>query len=86
MCAPSGVSRDAADVRHLALVALLDRDLAAVGRGEVDGRERRRDVERDLVLAREHGDRVGADLVGGVAVGGDAIGADDDQVDLALRA
>jgi hypothetical protein len=36
------------------------------------------------VLAREHGDAVGADLVRGVAVGGDAIGADDHEIDLAL--
>ncbi len=45
-------------------------------------RERRGDVERDLVLVREDGHGVGADLVGSVAVGGDAIGADDDEIDV----
>ena len=57
---------------------------APSGGAQIDGRQRRGDVERDVVLARQHGDAVGADLVGGVAVGGDAIGADDDEVDLAL--
>ena len=51
----------------------------AVGGGQVDGGPRRRHVEGDAVLPRQHGHRVGADLVGGVAVGGDAVGADDDQ-------
>ena len=72
------------DVRDLARRPLLDRDAVAVRRREVDGRQRRRDVERDAVLLGQHGDAVGADLVGGVAVGGDAVGADDDQVDQAL--
>ena len=54
MSAPPGASWRAADVRHLARVALLDRNLPAVRRAEVDRRERRRDVERDAVLAREH--------------------------------
>ena len=57
--------------------------MIAVGRRQIDGRERRGDVERNLVLAREHRHGVGADLVRGVAVGGDAIGADDDEIDLA---
>ena len=38
-----------------------------------------------LVVAREHGERVCADLVRGVAVRGDAVGAGDDEVDLAAR-
>ena len=71
------------EVRDLALVALLDRNLVAVRGREIDRRERRGDVERDLVLVRQHRDRVGADLVGGVAVGGDAVGADHHEVDVA---
>ena len=70
------------DVRDLAIVALLDRNPAAVRRVQIDGGERRGDVERNAVLLGQHGDAVGADLVGDVAVGGDAIGADDDQIDL----
>ena len=45
----------AADVRHLARVALLDRNLRAVRRRQIDRRERRGDVERNAVLARQHG-------------------------------
>ena len=72
-----------AEMADLALVALLDRNVIAVRRRQIDGRERRRDVERHLVLVREHGHGIGADLVGGIAVGGDAVGADDDDVDVA---
>ncbi len=71
----------AAHVRHFAVVALLDRDAGSVGGPQVDGGERRGDVERNAVLLGEDGHAVGADLVGHVAVGGDAIGADDHQVD-----
>ena len=63
--------------------ALLDRDRCAVRAGEVDGRRRRGDVERDAVLLREHGERVRPDLVRHVAVGRDPVGADDDRLDLA---
>ena len=73
-------------MRHLARAALLDRNVRAVGRAQIDRRQRRGDVERDVVLARQDGDAVGADLVRGVAVGGDPVGADDDEVDLALAA
>ena len=65
----------------LAAIALLDGNGSAIRGGEVDRGERRRHVERDAVLAREHGDGVGADLVGDVAVGRNAVGADDDEVD-----
>src|SRR4051812_28716656 len=41
----------AADMRHFASIALLDRNLRAVRRVEVDRRERRRDIKRDAVLA-----------------------------------
>ena len=79
---PSGASALVADVRDLARGALLDGDLAAGRRLEVDRRHRRGDEERDVVRARVQRQAVGADLVGGVAVGGDAIGADDDRLDL----
>ena len=82
--APSGVDLRPADVRHFAGAALFDRNVMAVGRRQVDGRERRGHVERNAVFAREDGHGVGADLVGGVAVGGDPIGADDHQIDPAL--
>src|SRR5712671_469603 len=51
-----------ADVRHLAAVALFDRDAIAVRRIEVDRRARRRYVKRNLVLAGEDRHAVGADL------------------------
>jgi hypothetical protein len=35
------------------------------------------------MVARQHRQRVGADLVADIAVGGDAVGADDDPADLA---
>ena len=83
---PSGAMARPSSVGDLVGVALLDRDVGAVGDGEVDGGERGGDVEGDVVRACQDGDAVGADLVGGVAVGGDAVGADDDGVDLALAA
>src|SRR5450756_2185049 len=52
----------------------------AAAQREVDGGERRGDVERDAVLFGQHRDGVRADLVGRVAVGGDAVGADDHAV------
>ena len=58
---------------------------APVGRGEVDGGRRRDDVERDPVVAREHRQRIGADLVRRVPVRRDPVGAGDDAVDLPRR-
>ena len=81
MAAPFGCHLLAVGVRDLGGGALLDGDLVAVRGGDVDGRERSGDVERDAVLLGEDGDGVGADLVGGVAVGGDAVGSDDDGLD-----
>ncbi len=62
-------------------VAFLDRDVGAVGAGEIDGRARRGDVEGDAVVGAGQRLEVGADLVGDVAVGGDAVGADDHRID-----
>ena len=86
MLAPSGASR--VDPRCVISVgvALLDRDVIAVGRGEIDRRERRGDVERHVVRVRHHRHRVRADLVGDVAVRRDPVGADDDEVDVASAA
>ena len=66
---------------HFARLSFLDRYVLAIRRIEIDGRERRGHVERNLVLAREHGDGVRADLVCRVAVGRDAVGADNDEID-----
>ena len=74
----------AGDVRDLSGIALLDGNFAAVGRCEIDGRNRRGHVERNAVFFGQDGHRVGADLVGHVAVGGNAVSADDDGSDLAL--
>ncbi len=63
---------------------LLDGDLIAVFRGDIDRREGRGYVEGDAVLFGEDGYGVGADLVGGIAVGCDAVGSYDDGLDLAL--
>ena len=68
---------------HLGRIALLDRDRGTVGGGEVDGRSRRDDDERDAVMRSEHGETVRADLVRRVAVARDPVGAGDDQIDLA---
>src|SRR5438034_11569028 len=48
--------------------SLLDRNLVAAGRLQIDGREWRRDVKRESVFLRLHGDCVGSDFVGYVAV------------------
>src|ERR1019366_7944529 len=74
----------AGDVRDFSWVALLDGNLAAVGRGEIDGGNRRGHVERDAVLFGQDGYGVSADFVGHVSVGGDAIRADYDGSDFAL--
>src|SRR4029077_1150039 len=79
-----GGDAGAEDFGDLDLLAPLDQDGGAGGRGAVDRRERRGDVEGDLVVVGQDGDGVGADLVGGVAVGRDAVGADHDAVDEAL--
>ena len=71
--------------RQLGRVALLDRDPGAVRSRAVERRRRRDDVERDLVVRGEHGERVCPDLVRRVAVSGDPVGAGDDEVDLAAR-
>ena len=73
-----------AHVRDLARRALLDGNLGAVGRLQINGGKRRGHVEGDAVLLGQHGDGVGADLVGGIAVGGDAVGAHHHGADLAL--
>ena len=70
-------------MRHLARIALLDRNVLAIGRGQIDRRQRRGDVERQSMRIGQERDGVGADLVGDIAVGGDAVGADDDHVDVA---
>src|SRR5438105_14495770 len=70
-------------VRDLSRSALLDGDLLAAGRCEVNGGPGRGDVKRNAVLLGEDGDGISADLVGDVAVGGDAIRPDDDCADLA---
>ncbi len=71
------------EMRHLAGVPLLDGNVRAGRRREIDGRQGRRRVERHAVRVGHHRHRVGADLVGEVAVGGDAIGADDDEIHVA---
>src|SRR5579884_2505325 len=63
--------------------ALLDGNVLAIGNGEIEGGDRRSNVERHVVFASENGDLIGADFVGGVAVGGDAIRAGDDGADFA---
>ena len=71
-------------MRDLARVALLDRDGAAVLKAPVDGRERQRHEERDVVVARGERLEIGADLVGDVAGRRGAVGADDAEIDLSL--
>ncbi len=84
MLAPSGASRvDPRCVISRALRCSIGM-CVAVGRGEIDRRERRGDVERHVVRVRHHRHRVRADLVGDVAVRRDPVGADDDEVDVAL--
>ena len=57
MLAPSGVSRDGPHVRDLARGRAPRSGMPGPSGGrQIDRRERRRDVERDLVLLREHRD------------------------------
>ena len=48
---------------------------------EIESRNRRGHVKRNLILARQHGDSVRADFVGGVAIARDAVGAHHDGAD-----
>jgi hypothetical protein len=61
---------------------LFDGNVIAIRNGKIKSRNRRGDVEGDVVFLGEDSDLVGADLVGGVAVGGDAVRAGDDGADL----
>ena len=63
---------------------MLDRNLAAIRRFQVDGGEWRRHVEGNTVLFGQHRDRVGSNFVGDIAVGGDAISSHNDGIDLSL--
>jgi len=74
----------ARNVRDFAFIALLDRDFAAVGGFEIDGRNRRRHIERDAVLFRQDRYGVSSDFIGDVAIGGDAVRAHDDGANFAL--
>ena len=62
------------DAHHLVGAALLDGDARAGGERRVEGAPGCRHVERDVVVAGQHGQPVGPDLVGHVAVRGDAVG------------
>ena len=60
-------------MRHFCRRALLDRNVLAVGDGEIESGNRRSNVERHVVFFSQNGDLIRADFIGGVAVGGDAI-------------
>ena len=72
-----------ADVRDLARIAHLDRNVLPAFQVQVNGRGRHDWVEGYVILFGDHGELVRPDLIGDIAVGGDAIGADEHEVDLA---
>ena len=69
---------------HLLRRALLNDNLRAVVERAVERGLRRRHIERHVVVMREHGQPVRADLVGEVTVGADAVCPHDDRVHHAL--
>src|SRR5690348_3416835 len=75
---------DSSPMRYLLGRALLDGNFVSRGQFQVNGRKRRRHVERNLVLARQHSHRVSADLVGHVAIGGDAVCTHNHSLDFRL--
>src|ERR1700675_3140874 len=74
----------AGNVRAFSGIDMLDGNFARIGRGEIDGRNRRSDVERDAVLFGEDSHGVGADFIGHVSVRGNAIRAYYDGPDFSL--
>ena len=64
-------------VRNFDRWPLLDGNVFAGHRGQVDGGPRRGHVERNAVLTRQDRHTVGADFVGGVAIGCNAVRAHD---------
>ena len=79
-----GRDLDSLDVGDLFRASFLDRNSGSIGQRRVEGGGRSGDVERDLMVASQHREHVGADLVGGVAVAGDAVGSCYDAIDFAL--
>ena len=72
-------------MRHLALTALLDLDLAqAVLDGEIDGGRGCRDEKRHVIVKSRQRLEIGADLVADIAARGGAVGAYDHEVDHAM--
>src|SRR5688572_2578985 len=71
-------------VRHFPWISLLDRDVFAGCRCEIDCRERRRNIEWNVVLLCQHGYHVRSDLVRRVPIRCNPIGADDNAIDFAL--
>src|SRR5258706_13150515 len=69
---------DALKMRDFGGGTLFDGDAVAIGDGEIEGGNRRGDIEGNVVFFGQNGDLVSADLVAGVAVGAVADGAGDD--------
>ena len=80
---PVGRDLDAEYMRDFARAPLFNRNAAAIGQCQIESRNGRRHVKRNVVLLRQHRHAVGADLVGDVAIGGDPVRAHHDARDLA---
>src|SRR5213593_154727 len=75
---------NAPNVRHFNGVSLLDWNVGTVGNLQIQGRDRSGNVEWDLVLLRQHSQRIGSNLVRHVAVGSNPVRADNDGVNQSL--
>ncbi|MNR36030.1 hypothetical protein D3C85_1539180 [compost metagenome] len=65
-------------------MTLLDRNIAASRRVQVDGGQRTCHIERDAMRLRQHSYAVRADFVGDIAVSRDAVRSDDDRLNPTL--
>lgn len=58
-----------ADMRHFAIGSFFNDDMIAAWNGQIDGGERRSNVERNPMVLGDNGNLIGANLVGRVSVG-----------------
>src|SRR4051794_4657361 len=63
-------------MRHFSSSTLFDGDLIAGFKRQIQRRNRRRDIERDIVFFGQNSQAVGTDFVCDVAIGGDPVGSD----------
>src|SRR5260370_37585566 len=70
---------NALDVSDLGGRSLFDGNLFAGSDGKIERGNRRGNIKRHVMFAREDGDLISADFVGGITICGDAVGSGDNR-------